>query len=413
MVAGHAEQRLGADVDRNSLRGLEWCTGLDVREHLGREVASDGASLLLAFVALGRWDDAASEPGRFGHRETLAGRRTELPSRKMPIDEAKIRELMTRTEGETLDFKEMHHAKPADLAKDLMALANMLPAHAPPSYLLVGVAEVRPYNTGRIANTDPAHLDEANYRSKVEPLILPVPDFSFDVVPVRDEHGVRRIGVFEVRPGRRPIFAIADATDGEGLVRNAAYKRAGKRNVIATPLEIIEWARQDDLLRSEAALVNMRWMQSQLAVVPRIARIGTTRGAGPTQVDFVIRNDGRTRFVVEAARFTFRFHPHVHAAVEAVGYPDTDAARAVAKEYVAEMQGDRSITEGQDTVIALTAGAPEEDYAAVARLMSVGDGARWEGVSPAKRLFYRGVFRAVCTDRSTGASETLTHEYDF
>ena len=159
----------------------------------------------------------------------------------MPITEQKVRELAAHGEHSRLDFKRdmydwSRSGTNAELAKDLMAIANELHAHAEPGYILVGIDD-----DGTILGVPPtSHVDDADLHQKVANLLNEIPPFSYSVV----DTGGLSIGVFEIRPGRRPYFPVKDS--GASLRRRVPLHRNGTSTDVASPLMVLEWAKQDD-----------------------------------------------------------------------------------------------------------------------------------------------------------------------
>jgi len=154
----------------------------------------------------------------------------------MAITAEAVRELVARGEGTTVDFKRQEYdwkTKPNEFAKDLMAMANSLPRGANPAYILLGVD-----NNGSLVNMT-THLDDADWHVKVKYLLNRTPSFSYTPV---DLDGLS-IGVLEVLASGRPFFPIKDAPP---LVRHHALVRDGTSTDVASPTQIVEWARIDE-----------------------------------------------------------------------------------------------------------------------------------------------------------------------
>jgi len=154
----------------------------------------------------------------------------------MAISADKVRELIARGEGTAIDFKRQEYdwkTKPNEFAKDLMAMANSLPTGASSAYILLGVDD-----DGSIVGL-PAHLDDAGWHVKVKHSLNRTPTFSYTSVDV----GGASVGVVEIASGGRPFFPIRDAPP---LVRHAALVRDGTSTDVASPAQILEWARLDE-----------------------------------------------------------------------------------------------------------------------------------------------------------------------
>jgi len=213
----------------------------------------------------------------------------------MPIDADTVRSLVAQCEGTRLDFKSQQYDWKAEgnleLAKDLMAMANALSPGGGNAYILIGVKE-RADHSGEIVGVAPAaHLDDASMHQKVHPHLNRTPDFSYVQV---DVSGLS-VGVFEVRPGGRPIYPTV--TKGP-LARGVARYRDGSSTPPdgAWPNRIIEWFQEDhaNLLR-EAEVEALR---VQTAVRPVIVGGSVSGGSW----EFLVKNGGMVPFTVQAAR---------------------------------------------------------------------------------------------------------------
>lgn len=95
----------------------------------------------------------------------------------MPINDDKVRELVARGESATLDFKTTDYdwsatAKKdsnAELAKDLMAMANVLRADSEPAYIITGVTNTIPHTIQGVPPN--SHVDDATLHQKVQGLL--------------------------------------------------------------------------------------------------------------------------------------------------------------------------------------------------------------------------------------------------
>ena len=107
-----------------------------------------------------------------------------------------VRELAARGESPTLDYKRDDYdwsAKPAnaELAKDLMAMANLLGPSAQPAHILIGVT-----NVGDLVGIQSKHMDDAQLHQKVRDLLNCIPAFSYQAV---DVDGLS-VGVYTIVP---------------------------------------------------------------------------------------------------------------------------------------------------------------------------------------------------------------------
>jgi len=155
----------------------------------------------------------------------------------MSINEAKVRELAARAEDHRLDFKSGLYSSNAELAKDLMAIANLLPPGST-GYLLLGVRQ-RPDETGEIVGVDLGSDRDSNYQQKIAHKLNRSPRFTF--FPLRLQEG--EVGVFEITGiGERPYFPIVDE---EKLKKFIPQKRLGSSTAHASPDEVKDWVLED------------------------------------------------------------------------------------------------------------------------------------------------------------------------
>ena len=160
----------------------------------------------------------------------------------VPISADRVRELAARGERTTLVLKteDYNWAAPrtasAELARDLMALANVLGPSASPAYILIGVG-----HDGAIVGIPRAsHLEDASLHQKVKDLLNKVPRFSYRSIDVDG----RSVGVYEISAGGRPYFPLKDATPS--LQKHVAKYRDGNTTETASPSMVLEWHREDD-----------------------------------------------------------------------------------------------------------------------------------------------------------------------
>lgn len=210
----------------------------------------------------------------------------------MPITGANVRELMLRGENETLDFKREHHDADPDLAKDLMSIANRLRKTSEPGYLLIGVDEDE-LGRGVFASERPVHADDDTYQQKVRTWLNPPLDFHFYEVPVDGFV----VGVFEIKYTKRPIAAARGS--GNKLQLGLAYRRRGTRNDLATAQEIVDWAREDNLLDNEAALLAVDDLRARVELAPAIlGHTHCTQQGSELWIDLRLENRGNVAMVV-------------------------------------------------------------------------------------------------------------------
>ena len=153
------------------------------------------------------------------------------------MDEGLVRELVARREGPRLDFKESPHETNEELAKDLIAMANVLGPSAR-AHILLGVRE-QPDGTGEIIGANLGRLGDAEFQQKVKTLLNRVPRFAFASIKVDG----KSVGVFEIEGTcHRPFYPLRDAGV---LKRFMPMKRVGTSTDVASPDEVLEWKRED------------------------------------------------------------------------------------------------------------------------------------------------------------------------
>lgn len=224
----------------------------------------------------------------------------------MPIDADKVRELAARGEGTKLDYKGADYdwdgpgkgAANAELAKDIMAMANALGPSSEPAYILVGVIE-EPRTIVGISK----HHDDADLHAKVRPLLNKPPAFSYSVVDVDGA----RVGVYEILAGGRPYFPIKGTPPLQ--VPLACY-RDGTATAHATPAQIIEWHREDDVDTHKLRSLELEEREAERKIRGRIyvrdVRTPTSEG---TAIVIRIENRGRRSIRIGSASCTFEWTP--------------------------------------------------------------------------------------------------------
>jgi hypothetical protein len=221
----------------------------------------------------------------------------------MTINEASIRQLVSRRESPTLDFKETFYDNSpdgsAELAKDLMAMANSLHA-GEYGYLLFGVAEDQMEHLGVIKGFEPQEwITDSNLQQKVKLLLNRVPAFSWSQTNVDG----CIIGVIEVRSGGRPFFPLRD---GKKLHRFVALHRIGSSTDAASPDEIVGWSRRDDNQRAND--LQLEHLAQEVLVKPRLSSGTWTLNIGRRRQDIHVMNDGKALFSISAARCVWRLN---------------------------------------------------------------------------------------------------------
>jgi hypothetical protein len=226
------------------------------------------------------------------------------------LDEDSVRSLIAQQESAWLDFKkEMYDWRDggdAELAKDIMAIANLLPRGADKKgYILVGVEEVEPERTGNLLGFTPdERLGDAEFQEKVKDKLNRQPRFRYAIVPVAG----KLVGVFEISSGERPYFALKDF-NGRGklaLRRNAAYYRTGARNDVASPAEILSRDREDNPARHRLVELQLAEAEAKAKVRPRLVSGGTIRSGDQYTVSMRLENDGDAAFMASLAVWHWR-----------------------------------------------------------------------------------------------------------
>lgn len=210
------------------------------------------------------------------------------------IDTATLRTLASQNEGTRLDFKLVHHDNNKELAKDLMAMANCLsPDQA--AFILVGIDETQDYPDNLVGVVAGSDLDDAIWHQRVATYLNRTPDFAYNAL----EHDGKLFGVFEISSGGRPFFPIRDSADV--LRRNVAVVRDGTSTAAASPDAIIEWWQQDNAHAVERAALELERLREELAIRPRLQKIGASRGPNGFTIKFRLHNDGSRTLTVETA----------------------------------------------------------------------------------------------------------------
>lgn len=226
-----------------------------------------------------------------------------------------IRELVARSEGPALDFKRDQYDWSQDgnleLAKDLMAMANALQPGAEPAHILIGVEE-RSDRTGNVVGIAlSSHLDDATMHEKVKLLLNRVPAFSYSAV---DVDGLS-VGVFEVRAGGRPFFALRDGGGRHKLRRLEARVRVGSSTDLASPDQIQAWAKEDDPSLAELRRLEIEERNARLVVRPFLDPVSITYREDPETLvlGLLIHNRGESRFTIASVRQTWTLTPNFYA----------------------------------------------------------------------------------------------------
>jgi hypothetical protein len=189
----------------------------------------------------------------------------------MTPDEFKT--LCSRREGAFLDFKECFYENSdsgnAELAKDIMSIGNGLGLQAS-GHLLFGVREESD-GTGLIVGCELEDwVTDANLQQKVRSILNRVPRFS---------------------PGGRPFFALRDRSS---LRRHQALVRVGSSSDVASPDEILDWARQDEALGVRA--LEAEHLETQQILKPCLLYASRSQSGEQYGFAFRLQNDGLAPF---------------------------------------------------------------------------------------------------------------------
>lgn len=226
------------------------------------------------------------------------------------ITEEKVRILCADVEGPRLDFKRDGYSDWSkgkhEFLKDLIAFGNTLPTADSRGHILLGVDQDPTEGTGTIVGFEPgSHLTEANLQQVAKDVLIKVPEFRY--VPVQVDG--KLVAVIEVRGGRRPYFAHKGSTIGDptGLPKNIAWHRQGSRNTVASPDEIIGWAKEGGAFHVN--LLQADLLDSQLTPHPRIKVLATNGHPTSSQLQIAIENVGEAPFSISRLYCEWRVGP--------------------------------------------------------------------------------------------------------
>lgn len=214
----------------------------------------------------------------------------------MPLTPADIRALATKAEDDSLDFKRDDYnwsikQSNAELAKDLMAMANMIGPKSPPSYILIGVD-----NLGAIVGTG-AHLDDAALHQKVAGLLNLTPTFTYYPMFVDG----KSVGVYEITGGQRPYYPVADSPPS--LRRNVAMYRNGSSTDVAPPSLIQAWGREDDPDGQRLRALQLKQHEAEARIVGRLSHTWMNDTPKGMSIGLRVENNGRSGFWIERCRW--------------------------------------------------------------------------------------------------------------
>lgn len=216
------------------------------------------------------------------------------------MNDAEIRSLVARRESTALDFKELMYpnndAGTAELAKDIVAMANLLPRYASErAHILIGVREL-PDGTGEIVGFNPeSWVNDAALQQKVRSQLNRSPTFSWATLTV---DGLT-IGVLEISSGPRPFFALRDKAS---LKRHHALIRVGSSTDIASPDQIVEWATQDTGI--SVRLLEAEKLEAEQLLKPKVSPAHRHENDGLLTQQIRLSNEGLSPFeIVQAVCF--------------------------------------------------------------------------------------------------------------
>lgn len=218
------------------------------------------------------------------------------------VSDDDFRMLCARREGQQLDFKERFYENndkgTAELAKDVMAIANALPIGAS-GHILFGVREAGNH-TGEICGCEIASwITDSNLQQKVRGCLNRNPTFSLFALSLNDV----RVLALEITAGGRPFYPLHDKG---ALRRHVAMVRVGSGTDLASPDNILDWARQDDTLgirTLEAARLRAEMVIA--AAIKQVPGSGVVDGAHVA--DFEVRNLGEKALEFVGATAIWRY----------------------------------------------------------------------------------------------------------
>lgn len=159
------------------------------------------------------------------------------------ITEAKFKELLERSETDTIDYKrtmydfdnDTENKKLAAYLKDIISFSNTIRNES--SFIIIGVHK-NPDNSFELYGID-KHIDESILQAKVTNKIFPVPKFKYYTF----NYNNMKFGIFEF-PIQKYQVPLSPTSSMKGLVVNQPYYRKGSMNTEAigtTLIEIHEW----------------------------------------------------------------------------------------------------------------------------------------------------------------------------
>lgn len=186
------------------------------------------------------------------------------------MDEEIIRQLLSQTEGTTLDFKQAayrldnDHYK-AKFLKDIVSMANT--PRSETSFIVIGVSKSRGGHRTFHSLSEDDHPDDADLQSLVGSRVSPMPAIRYEVV----EFEGNSLGVIAIEAQRGgPYLPTWEPKGGTPLRKGGIYLRRGSQNAEANPEEIrriVEWMSGNDEreVRMPVPAEPSRWGEFALA----------------------------------------------------------------------------------------------------------------------------------------------------
>jgi hypothetical protein len=194
-----------------------------------------------------------------------------------------------------------------------MAMANALSPGAAPAHILIGVE-----NDGTITGIPAtSHTDDAALHQKVNGWLNRTPTFEYVPVDV-DGHSV---GVYTIQPGRRPYFPLKDSAPS--LQKHVARYRDGTSTEVASPQMILEWDREDDPMRHQQRLLEVRKLEfdirrqeAQALVRAHFSHVPGINEGGHTDLNLILLNQGSCGITIEDLKCRVGWSTSFHQTLE-------------------------------------------------------------------------------------------------
>jgi len=159
----------------------------------------------------------------------------------MSITENTLRQLLYKSEGVDLDFKQTQYRfigasdhQKAELLKDILAMANSWRNET--AYILVGIKDCSPSPAAVIGINE--HIDDAQLQQFVNSKASPQVTFKYEERLIEGQ----TIGIISIPKQKRPFFI---SSQFGALKPNIVYVRRGSSTAEADPLEIVEMGKAD------------------------------------------------------------------------------------------------------------------------------------------------------------------------